>query len=262
MSDLYWLTDEQMARLKPRFPKSHGKPRVDDPRVWSGIIVINRNGLRWRDVPAADGSHKTLHNRWKRWSEAGVFVRMMEGLSGAQAGRRTVTITRPISRRTAGLRACGKKGGLGRLIGRRKSGVNTKLHALTDANGRPISLFMTAGQVSGYAGAAALLDSLPRAQWLLGDGAMTLIGSVTPSKPRALRPASLAPNPTELIRHDKRRYKRRTASRSCSCAGKTGGGSPLALPHPNNHTVASKGHRLFAGRDRPEVSIARASGRC
>ena len=27
MSDLYWLTDELMARLRPYFPKSHGKPR-------------------------------------------------------------------------------------------------------------------------------------------------------------------------------------------------------------------------------------------
>jgi len=30
MSDLFWLTDEQMAKLSPFFPKSHGKPRVDD----------------------------------------------------------------------------------------------------------------------------------------------------------------------------------------------------------------------------------------
>ena len=47
MSNLYWLTDAQMERLKPFFPKSHGKPRVDDRRVLSGIIFINRNGLRW-----------------------------------------------------------------------------------------------------------------------------------------------------------------------------------------------------------------------
>lgn len=33
MSDLYWLTDEQMTRLSPYFPKSHGRPRVDDRRV-------------------------------------------------------------------------------------------------------------------------------------------------------------------------------------------------------------------------------------
>ena len=30
MSDLYWLSDAQMAKLEPFFPKSHGKPRVDD----------------------------------------------------------------------------------------------------------------------------------------------------------------------------------------------------------------------------------------
>ncbi len=47
--------------------------------------------------------------------------------------------------------------------------MNTKLHAVTDAKGRPLSFFMTAGQVSDYIGAAALLDELPKAQWLLGD---------------------------------------------------------------------------------------------
>ncbi len=47
MSNLYWLTDEQMARLEPYFPKSHGRPRVDDRRVLSGIVFVNRNGLRW-----------------------------------------------------------------------------------------------------------------------------------------------------------------------------------------------------------------------
>ena len=59
MSDLYWLSDTQMAKLEPFFPKSHGKPRVDDRRVMSGIIFINRNGLRWRDAPKEYGPHKT-----------------------------------------------------------------------------------------------------------------------------------------------------------------------------------------------------------
>ena len=39
-----------------------------------------------------------------------------------------------------------------RLIGRTKDGMNTKLHAVTDRNGRPLSFFMTAGQVSDYSG--------------------------------------------------------------------------------------------------------------
>ena len=47
--------------------------------------------------------------------------------------------------------------------------MNTKLHAVTDAKGRPIRFFMSAGQVSDYTGAAALLDSLPQADWFLAD---------------------------------------------------------------------------------------------
>ena len=81
MSNLFWLTEAQMARLRPFFRKSHGVPRVDDRRVLSGIIFINRNGLRWCDAPKEYGSPKTLYNRWKRWGDKGIFARMMEGLA-------------------------------------------------------------------------------------------------------------------------------------------------------------------------------------
>jgi len=113
MSDLYWLTDEQMERLRPFFPKSHGRPRVDDQRVLSGIIFVNRNGLRWRDAPKDYGPAKTLYNRWKRWGEAGVFVRMMEGLAAANADPKTLMIdaTYLKAHRTASSLAV-KKGGL------------------------------------------------------------------------------------------------------------------------------------------------------
>ena len=92
MSDLYWLTDEQMAKLAPFFPKSHSKPRVDDKRILSGIIFINRNGLLWRDAPREYGPHKTLYSRWKRWSEKGIFARMMIGLTAEHGEKKTVMI--------------------------------------------------------------------------------------------------------------------------------------------------------------------------
>jgi transposase len=47
--------------------------------------------------------------------------------------------------------------------------MNNKLHAVTDAEGRPLRFFMTAGQVGDYIGAAALLGSLPKAELLLAD---------------------------------------------------------------------------------------------
>jgi transposase len=81
-----------MARLQPFFPRSHGRPRVDDHRVLSGITFINRTGLRWRDAPREYGPAKTLYNRWKRWSDKGVFVAMMDGLLAKDAERKTIMI--------------------------------------------------------------------------------------------------------------------------------------------------------------------------
>jgi transposase len=92
MSNLFWLTDEQMERLRPFFPKSHGRPRVDDRRVLSGIIFINRNGLRWCDAPSEYGPPKTLYNRWVRWSRMGVFARIMEGLASGGGEEKVVMI--------------------------------------------------------------------------------------------------------------------------------------------------------------------------
>ena len=76
MSGHFWLPDEQMERLQPFFPKSRGKPRIDDRRVLSGIIYIEKNMLQWKDAPSAYGSPRTLSNRFARWSRMGVFERI------------------------------------------------------------------------------------------------------------------------------------------------------------------------------------------
>ncbi|WP_338469021.1 IS5 family transposase [Sphingomonas sp. gentR] len=211
MSDLYWLTDEQMARLQPFFPKSHGKPRVDDRRVLSGIIFVNRNGLRWCDAPKDYGPHKTLYNRWKRWSERGIFLRMMEGLAAAEAVPKTVMIDATYLKAHRTASSLRVKGDLGRLIGRTKGGMNTKLHAVSDADGRPLSFFMTAGQVSDYTGAAALLDDLPKAQWLLGDRGYDADWFRDALEAKGIQPCIPGRRSrNEPVRYDKRRYRRRS----------------------------------------------------
>ena len=82
MSNLFWLSAAQMRRIEPWFPLSHGMPRVDDRRVISGIIFVIRNGLRWRDAPKDYGPHKTIYNRFVRWSRLGVFNRIFTELAG------------------------------------------------------------------------------------------------------------------------------------------------------------------------------------
>ena len=124
MSNLYWLSEEQMGRLVPYFAKRRGKPRVDDRRVLSGIIFIIRNGLRWCDAPPEYGPPKTLYNRWNRWSDMGVFARIMTGLATEAPDNETISIpshrnfvstagqrARPISRLTARPQVRGSKKG-------------------------------------------------------------------------------------------------------------------------------------------------------
>ena len=85
MSDVVLLSRSQMARLAPHFPRSRGKPRVDDRRVVSGIIYVIRNGMMWKDAPCGYGPHKTLYNCFTRWSRMGVFERTFAALA-ADAG--------------------------------------------------------------------------------------------------------------------------------------------------------------------------------
>lgn len=88
MIDLFWLSQAQMRRIEGHFPLSHGVARVDDRRVISGIIFVIRNGLRWRDAPKEYGPHKTIYNRFIRWSRLGVFNRIFAELA-AEGGRPT-----------------------------------------------------------------------------------------------------------------------------------------------------------------------------
>ncbi len=81
MSELFMLSKAQMRRIEPYFPLSHGVPRVDDQRILSGIIFVIKNGLRWRDAPAAYGPHKTIYNRFVRGSRLGVSNKIFATLA-------------------------------------------------------------------------------------------------------------------------------------------------------------------------------------
>ena len=88
--------------------------------------------------------------------------------------------------------------------------MNTKLHAVTDAEGRPILFFMIARQVSDYTGAAALLGSLPKADWLLADRSYDADWFRDALKDKGIKPCIPGrKSRAKPIKHDKRHYKRR-----------------------------------------------------
>ncbi len=192
------------------FPKSHGRQRVDDRRVLSGIIFVNRNGLRWRDAPKEYGPAKTLYNRWKRWGDKGVFIQMMEGLAVPEAAEhKTIMIDATYLKAHRTASSLRVKGGAGRLIGRTKGGMNTKLHAVTDASGRPISFFITAGRSAITPVLPPCLMNFPRPNGCWPTVAMMPTGIVTLYRRRDHSCIPCRKSRKKTIKYDKRRYKRR-----------------------------------------------------
>src|ERR1044071_9611118 len=87
-SNLFWLSDEQWARIEPHLPSDvRGKERVDDRRVISGILHVLKSGCRWKDCPSEYGPPTTVDNRFARWAERGVWEHLFREL--ARRGRST-----------------------------------------------------------------------------------------------------------------------------------------------------------------------------
>lgn len=108
--------------------------------------------------------------------------------------------------------------------------MNTKLHAVTDAKGRPIRFYMTAGHVSDYTGAAALLGSLLNAEWLLADRGYDADWFRDALKDKGIKPCIPGRKSRgKPIMHDKRRSKRRKGTKIMFGRLKDGGGLPPAM---------------------------------
>ena len=83
MNNCYWLDDDAWAKIEPHLPQGRrGAHRVDDRRVISGIIHMLRTGARWRDCPPAYGPYTTIYNRYRRWSQQGVWYVVVQALTG------------------------------------------------------------------------------------------------------------------------------------------------------------------------------------
>ena len=76
------LSDSQWKFIKFHLPPQPkvGRKRADDGKTINGILFILMTGCRWRDVPHCYGSYVTMWRRLKRWSEGGVWDRVLLAL--------------------------------------------------------------------------------------------------------------------------------------------------------------------------------------
>ncbi|WP_429594471.1 IS5 family transposase [Sphingomonas zeicaulis] len=165
----YELTDKEWLIIEPLLPnKPRGVPRVDDRRVLNGILWRFRSGAPWAEIPERYGPPTTCYNRFVRWRKAGVWDRLLAAVSAGFNGELVMIDSTCMRVHQHG--ATGKKGDpRDHGMGRSRGGLTTKLHALVDADGRPVSLRLTGGQVHDAREAEALIETIPEGATLLGD---------------------------------------------------------------------------------------------
>jgi IS5 family transposase len=88
--------------------------------------------------------------------------------------------------------------------------MNAKPPAICDSKGRPLNLFVPAGQVNDCIGARALLSSIPNTDWLLGDRGYDADWLRVALENKGIRACIPGRKQRKTpVKYDKRGYKRR-----------------------------------------------------
>ncbi|WP_331740408.1 IS5 family transposase (plasmid) [Streptomyces sp. NBC_00015] len=160
------LTNEEWRRLEPHLPVGgrRGGRWASHRRVLNGILLRERTGIPWRDLPERFVRWKKVYERHRRWSADGTWERILQAVQAEAdaedridwsivgvdstscrahqhaAGARRKAPRAPKKRSTS--RQHRPDEGLGRSRG----GLTSKIHLASDGGCRPLALLVTPGQ--------------------------------------------------------------------------------------------------------------------
>ncbi len=69
------LRDDQWERIRDSLPGKEGDRgcTADNRRFIEAVMWIGRNGARWRSLPSEYGKWSSVHKRFKRWADKGIW---------------------------------------------------------------------------------------------------------------------------------------------------------------------------------------------
>ena len=107
------LNEAEWRLLKALLPAERGRknrPAFDNRQIVDGILWRIRTGAPWRDLPEKYGKWMTVYQRFRRWSEAGIWEAAAMTLAEAMANNSRHSIDSTTVR--GHVSAAGAKGGL------------------------------------------------------------------------------------------------------------------------------------------------------
>jgi transposase len=107
------------------------------------MVYVLRTGIPWRDLPERFGKWSGVYCRWRRWTAAGLWGKLLSAVVCRARGTTRFVDSTHVKLHQDGANPAG--GQSGQAIGRTKGGLNTKLTALVDSYGRAIALSVHPG---------------------------------------------------------------------------------------------------------------------
>jgi transposase len=194
---------EYLKKIKGLHIKDEGQIRRFMEAVW----YMARSGCQWRLLPSYYGKWRSIHQRFRRWQEAGIWEKMMAYCVEADLEWGMIDAT--IVRAHACSAGYGKNSQEREALGRSKGGFTTKIHALVDALGNPLKFVLSPGQRHDITQAEKLIEGSHLSVLIADKGydSNALVHSIEASEGRAvIPPRSSRKNPRF---YDKDLYKER-----------------------------------------------------
>ncbi|VVC46398.1 Ribonuclease H-like domain,Transposase, IS4-like,Transposase, Tn5-like, core,CAAX amino terminal [Cinara cedri] len=136
----------------------HSKNEDRIRRFMESVWYMARSGCQWRLLPEIYGNYRSVHKRFKKWCEKGIWEKLLKYTQDPDLEVQMIDGT--IVRAHACAAGYKKDTGAQEALGRSKGGFTTKIHALVDALGNPLKFTLTAGQRNDITQAEALTENV------------------------------------------------------------------------------------------------------
>ena len=138
------ISDPEWELLEPQMtgqPGQHGGIAKDNRKFINAVVWILKTGSPWRDLPPNYGKWGTVHQRFIRWQQKGMWKKLFEILKGDKNFEWLMLDSIYVK---AHQHAVGARGG-NQAISKTNRGLNSKIHLAVNERSIPIKCIVTEG---------------------------------------------------------------------------------------------------------------------